>query len=370
MMKIAALTASSALMAKAAEVYAKSMGDQRCRSSSLSATPAYYHHMPHPGIYYFENVNAGYPLKDKQYLPSEFARKILDSALKFMKSRPLGEMQTLFDTYCKQDSDSKGCEFEVNGQRLLLSASALKTENHKEMIADFRSWVGNIVEMSESEILEKIQNAHRLLFKGVAIDVLMRIGEFRKEEAVVFRDNHEDQDRSLEGLLKLIRKRGGTGEDVAVFKNYYEKMQASAGQPEDLEMTEAEKKATSLIYFSPCSFKEVPKQMRLFAKDLKEKLRVMHHCGPIDPIAAGAFAHQKVTEIHPFGDGNGRMARALMNAILMEYGYPPIVFPSDAEYTEAVERDAKEPGFFANYLRTVAIPELAINKQYLKGFEE
>ena len=51
-------------------------------------------------------------------------------------------------------------------------------------------------------------------------------------------------------------------------------------------------------------------------------------------------AHHRLTEIHPFGDGNGRTARLLMNLILLRGGYPPIaVRPEDRKsYLDALER--------------------------------
>lgn len=36
-------------------------------------------------------------------------------------------------------------------------------------------------------------------------------------------------------------------------------------------------------------------------------------------------AHARLVAIHPFSDGNGRTARLLMNLVLMQAGYPPIV---------------------------------------------
>lgn len=38
-----------------------------------------------------------------------------------------------------------------------------------------------------------------------------------------------------------------------------------------------------------------------------------------------AVAHYKLVHIHPFADGNGRTSRLLMNAILMQAGFPPVI---------------------------------------------
>jgi len=68
------------------------------------------------------------------------------------------------------------------------------------------------------------------------------------------------------------------------------------------------------------------------------------------PSAESAFdAHYRLTAVHPFGDGNGRTARVLMNLLLLRGGYPPIaVRPEDrAEYLRALETgsvtDDREP---------------------------
>lgn len=43
------------------------------------------------------------------------------------------------------------------------------------------------------------------------------------------------------------------------------------------------------------------------------------------PVDYAALAHHKLAFIHPFVDGNGRMARLLMNLILMQAGFPPVI---------------------------------------------
>ncbi len=58
-----------------------------------------------------------------------------------------------------------------------------------------------------------------------------------------------------------------------------------------------------------------------------------------DPEMAFA-AHFRLTAIHPFGDGNGRTARLLMNLMLLRGGYAPVaVRPEDRKtYLDALER--------------------------------
>jgi Fic family protein len=58
------------------------------------------------------------------------------------------------------------------------------------------------------------------------------------------------------------------------------------------------------------------------------------------PTPEAAFeGHFRLTAIHPFGDGNGRTARLLMNLMLIRGGYPPVaVRPEDRKlYLDALE---------------------------------
>jgi len=45
------------------------------------------------------------------------------------------------------------------------------------------------------------------------------------------------------------------------------------------------------------------------------------------PIELAGLFHHKYLQIHPFKDGNGRVARELLNFILVRNDYPPIVIP-------------------------------------------
>lgn len=65
--------------------------------------------------------------------------------------------------------------------------------------------------------------------------------------------------------------------------------------------------------------------------------------GEMHPLVAAASLHHGFVEIHPFPDGNGRLARVLMNLLLMRAGFPPAVIRQEhrpAYYGALAEADA------------------------------
>jgi hypothetical protein len=75
--------------------------------------------------------------------------------------------------------------------------------------------------------------------------------------------------------------------------------------------------------------------------------RAMHHLtawwrrGSGDPILDATVVHAWLTHIHPFEDGNGRMARLLANLALVQGEYPPLLVRSTSDreqYYDALER--------------------------------
>ncbi len=59
----------------------------------------------------------------------------------------------------------------------------------------------------------------------------------------------------------------------------------------------------------------------------------------LHPVAMAAEAHLRLMSIHPFGKGNGKTARMLMNLILMKNGYPAALFSrrEKKEYWQSLE---------------------------------
>lgn len=69
-----------------------------------------------------------------------------------------------------------------------------------------------------------------------------------------------------------------------------------------------------------------------------------------DPVIVAAWAHHRFTQIHPYQDGNGRVARALTSYILLRAGLLPLVIERDlrSEYLDSLEyADSDELTFLA-----------------------
>lgn len=59
--------------------------------------------------------------------------------------------------------------------------------------------------------------------------------------------------------------------------------------------------------------------------------------GSPDPVLDATIVHAWLTHIHPFEDGNGRLARLLANLALSRSGYPPLVLRSQSDRGQYLE---------------------------------
>ena len=88
---------------------------------------------------------------------------------------------------------------------------------------------------------------------------------------------------------------------------------------------------TDYVFPSP---EELDEQMRDFAAWIACERDTMH------PVQFAAMLHLKFVTIHPFIDGNGRVARLLLNTALIQDGYLLAVIPPilRLEYLNAIRR--------------------------------
>ncbi|CAK7066389.1 MAG: hypothetical protein DELT_01653 [Desulfovibrio sp.] len=78
---------------------------------------------------------------------------------------------------------------------------------------------------------------------------------------------------------------------------------------------------------------DVQPMMHAFGEWLEAEKTAFH------PVEYAVLLHKKLVFIHPFEDGNGRVARLAMNTALIQRGYLPILVPPvlRAEYIAALE---------------------------------
>ena len=91
-----------------------------------------------------------------------------------------------------------------------------------------------------------------------------------------------------------------------------------------------------IYYFTP------PEQVKPAMSDLIDWYRRTENKGEHPVIIAATF-HYRFVRIHPFDDGNGRMARLLMNMILIKHGYTVAIIPREErdQYIQTLEQADK-----------------------------
>lgn len=91
------------------------------------------------------------------------------------------------------------------------------------------------------------------------------------------------------------------------------------------------------------------------------------------PIETAAYLHHRFVQIHPFIDGNGRVARLLTNLYLIALGYPPIVLKTEERGKYYKFLRAAESGnllTFANFIAKAVDESLTMYLSIYGGVDE
>jgi Fic family protein len=92
--------------------------------------------------------------------------------------------------------------------------------------------------------------------------------------------------------------------------------------------------------------KDIDQKMRELKLWMEEEYPQLH------PVIYAAQLHKRLAFIHPFIDGNGRIARLAMNTVLLQKGYLPVVIPSllRKDYFQTLERAHSEETSFIEFI--------------------
>lgn len=130
-------------------------------------------------------------------------------------------------------------------------------------------------------------------------------------------------------MFSLLNHKTITEKDIlkmhsVFFKNIDEQY---AGEYRDVEVVITGSK------FPVAKAEDIPKKMDALCEWIAIERGSCH------PVEFAAQLHKKLVIIHPFIDGNGRIARLLMNTALIQDGYLPAVIPPvlRRDYIDAIE---------------------------------
>lgn len=100
------------------------------------------------------------------------------------------------------------------------------------------------------------------------------------------------------------------------------------------------------------------------SRPLRDMFEAVDHAKAY-PVEFAAILHKRFLFIHPFKDGNGRVARLLMNTVLIQDGYLPALIPPvlRSEYISLLEKAHTNDSLFISF---ISDRELESQKDFLR----
>ena len=112
-----------------------------------------------------------------------------------------------------------------------------------------------------------------------------------------------------------------------------------------------------------------PEETPALMTDLVDWYNVAVNDGNLSAIELAALFHYRYIRIHPFEDGNGRIARLLVNFILLRAGYPMIIVRTDDKdsYLNALNFSDINVGLFPSDGAKAKLEDIQPFVLYMKG---
>lgn len=166
--------------------------------------------------------------------------------------------------------------------------------------------------------------------------------------------------KAYDYMFTLLGRKGITEKDILTMHGLMDG---------GLETGEAGKYRRTAIFVTGSTYtfpsaKAVPGLMR----DLFDK--TMPQLAKLHPAAQSARLHEELVTIHPFSDGNGRIARLAMNTILIQNGFLPVqIHPVIRQLYIDSLREMQLSGNAAEFIELILQQEIESQKEILRIFE-
>ncbi|WP_035220390.1 Fic family protein [Desulfatibacillum aliphaticivorans] len=192
----------------------------------------------------------------------------------------------------------------------------------------------------------------------------------------------KDQENVVEGLFDFVSQKRQLStsyikqihQALTIHQDYVDGMD-SLGSPVRMKLLKGEWKTLENNPSRPNGslHQYCPPEHAAAEMDRLVSLHHQHSEMNVPPEIEAAWLHHRFTQIHPFQDGNGRVARALASLVFIRAGWFPLVLISEehrTEYIEALEHaDAGDlaplVNMFARIQRKAFIKALGISEDVL-----
>jgi len=231
-----------------------------------------------------------------------------------------------------------------------------------------REWAGRRIELGDSEqlgvfterlnrewaietgIIENLYDIERgvtqtLIEQGFQAAILEH-GSTNKDRDYVLA-LIEDQKAALEGLFAFVKQ------DRLLTVGYIKELHAAmtrsqtvteaftpSGERVEVPLLRGDwKKDPNYPYRDGKQYRYCPPEQTASEMERLVEMHHRHHEDAVPSEIEAAWLHHRFTQIHPFQDGNGRVARALASLVLIRAGLFPLVVPRDEKtvYLKSLE---------------------------------
>ena len=164
------------------------------------------------------------------------------------------------------------------------------------------------------------------------------------EQSIAFAKSHSDITvEMLKKLSSIVLKNPGTTYQTALGE-----LSSANG---DLRLLNVTAGTGGRSYMN---YSKVPTKLAELCENINQRRKALSKANTIECYKLSFDVHFHLVTIHPWGDGNGRMSRLLMNQLQFEYGIIPTNINKDrkAEYIEALiaTRENDDIELFRNFM--------------------